>query len=218
MTRPLHLTDLAGVVYSAGKVFDGLAAGRLDTEHFLRDGTTDGISSRADLALLDDLRDIAQYLLDHTPPVDAHTVCALNTQISRSGALHPGQLRTDAQQIGVKTRYGRHTPPALTALQLQRLVGDTVTGDDPADDAINLFIALANAQPFEDGNKRTALFAANALLIATESATLLTIPVDDDDPALADTFNGLLARAYVHASRAPLVSHLRDQGLVTLRR
>jgi len=163
MTRPLHLTDLAGVVYSAGKVFDGLSTRRRDTENFLANGSTDGISSRADLTLLDDLRDTAQYLLDHTPAVDAHTVCALNTQISRSGALHPGQLRADDQQIGVKTRYGRHTPPALTEPRLQRLVDDTVTGDDPADDAINLFIALATAQPFEDGNKRTALFAANSL-------------------------------------------------------
>lgn len=29
-------------------------------------------------------------------------------------ALHPGQLRTQAQSIGVATPYGRRTPDALT--------------------------------------------------------------------------------------------------------
>ena len=52
----LTVTDLAGVVYSSGRVFDGLSTGRLDTENFLRTGSLDGVASRADLALLEDLR------------------------------------------------------------------------------------------------------------------------------------------------------------------
>ena len=32
----ISIADLAGVVYSSGKAFDGLATGRLDTENFLR--------------------------------------------------------------------------------------------------------------------------------------------------------------------------------------
>ena len=35
----LTVTDLAGVVYSSGRVFDGLSTGRLDTENFLRTGS-----------------------------------------------------------------------------------------------------------------------------------------------------------------------------------
>jgi hypothetical protein len=106
------IIDLAGAIYSSGKVFDGLSAGRLDTENFLRSGSLAGISSRADLALLVDLRDVAQFIIDHhDQPIDASYVYAINAQITRSGALHPGALRTNDQQIGVQTRYGRHTPP-----------------------------------------------------------------------------------------------------------
>jgi len=101
-------------VYSSDKVFDGLATGRLDTENFLRSGSLDGITSRSDLPLLEDLRDAAQRIVDHLGPVDVDFVCEINRAISRSGALHPGQLRGADQQIGVSTGYGRHTPAALT--------------------------------------------------------------------------------------------------------
>ncbi|TCN45468.1 Fic/DOC family protein [Rhodococcus sp. SMB37] len=211
----IRITDLAGVVYSAGKVFDGLATGRLDTENFLRSGSLDGITSRSDLALLEDLRDVAQFVIDHgRQPITAAFVCAVNAHIIRSGALHPGQLRTQAQQIGVQTRYGRHTPEAMTEASLQQLLDDTLRGTDACENALDLFVDLAKAQPFEDGNKRTALFVANNLLISAETGKLLTIPVDENDPSLSDSFNDLLAKAYVRDERGGVKDLLRTHGLV----
>ena len=199
----LTVADLAGVVYSAGTVFDGLATSLSDTESFLRSGSTDGIASRADLALLEDLRDAAQFILNHRGrTVDAAFVCSLNAALSRSAAVHPGQLRTPGQQIGVSTRYGRHEPDACTETDLQAIIRS-------ADDALELFIALAAAQPFEDGNKRTALFAANAALLAGGTGQLLVVPVE-----LADQFSDLLARAYIHGERAGVRDLLRRHGLV----
>ena len=43
MVQCLSTTDLVGVIYSSGKVFDGLGTGRVDTENFLRSGSTDGV-------------------------------------------------------------------------------------------------------------------------------------------------------------------------------
>ena len=98
----LTVADLAGVVYSSGKVFDGLSTGRLDTEEFLRSGSLDGVASRADLALLEDLRDAAQFVIDHARrKIDSMFVQSVNSTITRSGALHPGQLRTRAQSIAL---------------------------------------------------------------------------------------------------------------------
>lgn len=210
----ISVTDLAGAVYSSGKVFDGLATGRLDTENFLRSGSLAGVSSRSDLSLLEDLRDVAQFIIDHHhQSVDAAYVQAVNASITRSGALHPGQLRTDDQQIGVRTRYGRHTPPAMTESDLEDLIA-SLTCDDPAEYALDLFIHLAKAQPFEDGNKRTALFVANSLLIG--DGRMLVVPVDDNDPQLSDTFNDLLARAYLHDEDGPVKDLLRTHGLTDL--
>lgn len=208
----LDVADLAGVVYSAGKAFDGLSTGRLDTENFLRSGSLDGVTSRPDLLLLQDLRDAAQLVVDHRGPIDADFVCDVNRAISRSGALHPGRLRTPDQRIGVSTRYGRHTPAALTEAGLQQLIDTALSGSDVREDSLDLFVNLAKAQPFEDGNKRTAIFAANALLIDAGAATLLTIPVDD--PGLADAFNALLAAAYVHGEHDGVKDLLRTHGLV----
>lgn len=213
MTR-VTLGELAGVVYSAGKVFDDLRTGRIDTENFLRSGDTSGVTSRSDLALLEDLRDAAMFILEaDTATLDAEFVCALNGQLTRSAALHPGQFRTEEQQIGVNTRHGRHTPPAITGSQLQDLIDAAVDVDNPSESALDLFVSIARAQPFEDGNKRTALFAANFHLIQANSKTLLFIPGAERDEQLAKQFNDLLARTYLTGDRSGVKDLLRSSGL-----
>jgi prophage maintenance system killer protein len=216
--RPLSTIDLAGVVYSAGKVFDGLSTGRIDTAEFLRRGTTAGIFSRPDLQLLEDLRDMANLTVARTEPVDAEFVKRLNGAIARSGPLHPGRLRTQDQGRGVRTTYGDHEPPALTDHALQSVVESTTASEDPAQNAIDLFVALAKAQPFEDGNKRSALFAANAVLIPSGADLLLTVPVDDHDPSVAAGFIDLLARAYVLGEETGVKTMLRERGLTPIER
>ncbi|MEB3023354.1 MULTISPECIES: Fic family protein [Mycolicibacter] len=204
----MTVSDLAGVVYSSGKVFNGLVTGRRDTEAFLRSGLLDGIASRSDLALLEDLRDCAQFIIDRSwQRIDGDVVCAVNATFGRSAALHPGQLRTLDQQIGVSTRYGPHTPEAMTGAGLQQLIDGAFLGSDPCEVALDLFVDLAKAQPFEDGNKRTALFVANAALIGSGTGMLLTVPVDDQN-----TFNDLLARAYLFNEHDPVKNLLRYQG------
>lgn len=212
------VADLAVVVYSAGTVFDGLSIGRAGTEHFLRSGSLDRVASRADRALLEDLRDVAQFVIDHAGgTIDAAFVRAVNATITRSGALHPGQLRTQEQSIGVATPYGRHTPDAVTEGELQALLAVATRGGDMEENALDLFVSLARAQPFEDGNKRTAVFVANSLLIGPDAGVLLTIPVDDNDPSLAGAFHDLLARAYVYGEHDGVKDLLRRCGLTRLR-
>ncbi|MEZ5212043.1 Fic family protein [Gordonia sp. (in: high G+C Gram-positive bacteria)] len=212
----LTTADLTAVIYSSGKVFDGLRTGRIDTENFLRSGSLDAVTSRSDLALLEDLRDAAQFVIDNTGRVvDADYVRQVNGRMTRSAAIHPGSLRTDDQQIGVDTRHGRHTPDAVTDEDLQRIVDRADAAGNAADRALDLFVSLARAQPFEDGNKRTAIFAANAVLIP--EGRLLTVPFDEDDPGVAATFNDLLARAYLFGESDAVKDLLRRYGITGLR-
>lgn len=206
----LTVNDLAAVVYSSGKVFDGLSTGRLDTENFLRSGSLEGITSRSDLSLLQDLRDVAQFIVDHADrKLSADYVRAVNGKITRSGALHPGELRTDTQGIGVNTPHGRHTPSSVTESELEQIVRAAARQNVPLDGALRMFVDLATAQPFEDGNKRTALFAANGLLLNRRSGHLLSIPVDD-----VTRFNDLLARAYIFNERDGITDLLRSAGVI----
>lgn len=211
---------LTGVIYSAGKVFDGLQSGRLATESFLRDGSLDGVTSRSDLALLTDLQAVAQLVLDRTSrsgaqlSIDAQLLIDLNGSMTESASIEPGQLRRDDQRIGVTTSLGRHEPTALSKGQLEQIIQRAIAGKAPTDAAVDLFIEVAKAQPFMDGNKRTALFAANALLISSGSGKLLTIPVSDDDPAVAKRFTEKLARAYVRDEHEPVRALLLASGVI----
>jgi len=214
----ISVISLAGTIYSAGKVFDALSAGRLATENFLRSGNTIGINSRTDLALLEDLKDMANFVIQTIgTKISASYICAINENLSRSAALHPGRLRTAEQKIGVATRYGRHEPRALTHDDLQELVKSAQTSADISENAVTLFTELAKAQPFADGNKRTALFAANALLLSQKNSThaILSVPHSETDPAVADNFNDLLARAYIYGETNP-VKLLLSQWIMPL--
>ena len=195
----LRTDKLVAVIYSAGKVFENLRSGRLATAAFLENGTTDGISSRADLQLLQDLQAAARVALRikrGRETIAATHVCEINAAMTRSAALHPGELRREEQRIGVRTVHGDHMPPALDMDALQLLIDDTVTGPSPTPaEAARLFVVLARAQPFEDGNKRTAILAANALL---PDGIVLVVPHDrEGSGAVEAQFHDLLARAYV---------------------
>lgn len=215
----MSVADMTGVVFSAGTVFDGLSVSRQDTESFLHSGSIEGVTSRFDLALLQDLRDVAAFVIDHQGQrtIDADYLCEVNAQITRSGAINPGKRRSPGQQIGVNTRYGRHEPKALSYPDLQRVVESSTSGPDPQEKALELFVNAAKAQPFEDGNKRTAIFAANGLLLKENTGQLLTIPVDENDPSLADAFNDALAIAYIQGDHQPVKDLLREQGFAPQR-
>ena len=214
----LGVTDLAGVVYSSGKVFDGLTASRHGTVNFLRSGSLDGITSRSDLALLQDLRDVSQFIIDNRQaPIDSTYVREVNAKITRSGPLHPGRYRTDAQQIGVGTQYGRHAPKPVDNAGLQRIVDEALVRPNPREQALELFVLIAKAQPFEDGNKRTALFVANSVLIRGPEPEMLVVPTDENSTDENSTdkaarFNDLLARAYVLSEHDGIKDLLRAEG------
>lgn len=160
----LDVVDLAVVAYSAGTVFNELSASRNETENFLRSGDLEGITSRSDVALLQDLRDVSQFIIDNRhSPIDHAYVREVNARITRSGPLDPGQYRTHAQQIGVNTQHGRHEPKPVNDVVLQRIVDTAMALSEAREQALELFVQIANAQSFEDGNKRTALFVANSV-------------------------------------------------------
>lgn len=213
----IRVTDLASVIYSSGKVFDGLSTGRLDTENFLRSGDISGITSRADLALLQDLKDTAQFIIDHRDePITAAFLQRVNATITRSGPMNPGRLRRQEQSIGVDTIHGRHEPDALDDHQLDEILVRAQGEHDPRERAMNVFLDVAKAQPFEDGNKRTALFSANSLLLRGQNPELLRVPVDDNDPDIARKFNEAVARYYVFADPDQAKAMMRQHSFTPL--
>lgn len=173
---------LVDAIFTAGKVFENLRCDRQSTHAFITTGALRGITSRADLELLSDLRDATDALIAfHTsgPPLTPEVIITINKAMTRWGALHLGQLCREYDIFGVLTRFGDHRPPAADEKTLQTII-DSVSAFSPAGAAANLFVALAKAQPFGDGNKRTALLAANLLVLP--QGQILTVPFREDNP------------------------------------
>lgn len=218
----IRVADLSGVVYSAGRVFNDLSTSLLATATFLRSGSLESVQSKSDLALLEDLRDAAQVVVDHgrgQRSIDAEFVRRVNATIKKSGALHPGEFRRDDQGIGVSTRYGDYTPPAIDESGLQRLIAHALETGSLREQALSLFVAIAKAQPFEDGNKRTAIFVANGLLIREQAHELLTVPLDEvevDGAQQCGSFHDVVARSYTYSEDHQLRHQMRDRGFRAL--
>lgn len=207
---------LVDVVFTAGKDFENLRCDHQSTHTFITTGDTTGITSRADLELLCDLRDATDALIAfHTSgtPLTPEVIITINKAMTRWGALHPGQLRREHDIFGVPTRFGDHRPPAADENTLQTII-DSVSALSPSAAAANLFVALARAQPFGDGNKRTALLAANLLVLP--QGQVLTVPFREDDPTVSDRFNELLARAYIFGEVSPCVDYMISRGVISI--
>ena len=215
----LSTKQLAGLLYSMGRTFDGLQSTFMATEEFLRTGNPKVVNSKADYNLLLDLRQAAEYTLHYDyahKPIDLAYVKSINAQLTRTAAMEPGKLRDERTPVMVNTPLGRYEPPVPEPDTLVSLIKSTVrkaAGVDILEDAVRLFAGLAKMQPFGDGNKRTALLAGNGLLIAHSERYPLTVPTSDEGRTW---FNRELAGYYLNNDQT-IIRHLarwnRQQAL-----
>lgn len=205
----LSTKQLAGLLYSMGRTFDGLQSTLMDTEEFLRTGNPKVVNSKADYNLLLDLRQAAEHTLHYDyahHPIDLEYVKSINAQLTRTASMEPGKLRDEHTPVMVNTPLGRYEPPTPDPEAIAVLIRNATrkgTGNS-LDGAVRLFAGLARMQPFGDGNKRTALLAANGLLIADGNRGPLTVPTSDEDRTW---FNRELAAYYLNDDQA-IIGHL----------
>jgi hypothetical protein len=77
-----------------------------------------------------------------------------------------------------------YRPPAVVTRQdLQKVIDVFNESAKLEKDAWQVFASLSKLQPFQDGNKRTALIAANAAFNTWEKENYLTLPFNDLDRA-----------------------------------
>ena len=220
----LSTKQVARLLYSMGRTFDGLQSTFMATEEFLRTGNPQVVNSKADYNLLLDLRQAAEHTLHYDyahEPIDMAYVKSINAQLTRTAAMEPGKLRDERTPVMVNTSLGRYEPPVPDSATLASLIRSTVeraTGEDILEDAVSLFAGLAKMQPFGDGNKRTALLAGNGLLFAHGDRHPLTVPTSDKDRTW---FDRELAAYYLNNDQT-IIRHLarwnRQQALLAEQR
>ena len=158
-----------------------------------------------DIQAVLNMRDAWKFLLSSlNEPVSIDYMCKLNGYIARNEALEWGKLRTG--KVGISgTDYIPPLPEAETAeAELKGILDAEATATEKA---LDLFLWAARKQLFWDGNKRTALTAANRVLIEA-GAGMLTIT----DKHMEE-FNALLVDYYNTGNKTKIKDFLYDNAL-----
>lgn len=166
--------NFAQLVYLAGK-FAGLSTTLLDTQAILADlsGTQ---AKPSEIRTILNLRDAYHYAmsLQYISEVSFAALLKINLFVIGAGASGAGQIRV--QPVVVPLTDMMYQPAIPDETQVKREFADLVKSEaTTTDKAITLLLWLSRAQLFLDGNKRTAIIAANALMFADRRG-LLAVP------------------------------------------
>lgn len=159
-----------------------------------------------DIQAILNLRDAWRLVLDTLDePLDIDYLCRLQERVAYREALAWGELRDGLVGIsGVD-----YVPPVPShpevALELAALLQD---GDSATGRALAVFCWASRRQLFWDGNKRTAMLAANKLMLQAGAGLLL---VADRDML---EFSQLLSAFYQSGQAQELMGFLYDKAVV----
>lgn len=174
--------ELSHMIYALGRTSDRLSVNEDAAHDYIIKNDDRRLFSRHDKDLLDDLYDAVKFLLgtDWTKTVfDYDYVRKINGKLVRTGSLKPGQDRPDGVPLIITTDYGDWTPGNVDKVAIERSIDKTLSEDrmSPVLRASFLFKTIAQQQPFGDGNQRTGLLAANALLMRLGDDGLFYPPI-----------------------------------------
>jgi prophage maintenance system killer protein len=166
--------NFAQLVYLAGK-FAGLSTTLLDTQAILADlsGTQ---AKPSEIRTILNLRDAYHYAmsLQYISEVSFAALLKIDLFVIGAGASGAGQIRV--QPVVVPLTDMMYQPAIPDETQVKREFADLVKSEaTTTDKAITLLLWLSRAQLFLDGNKRTGMIAANALMFADQRG-LLVVP------------------------------------------
>lgn len=167
---------LAQLIYSVAQ-YEGYNTSVLQTQKNLATHKDEWIfSTESDRYIFEDLFKAIQYA-SAQEKVTVEVVKGINAQMNSkmSGQPEsPGELRQN-----VPIHVGDYVPAeTVTETMLQRQL-EAVTGNT-IQAGWELYARLSKLQPFDDGNKRTALISANLLVgsLTDNSKEYLVIPMD----------------------------------------
>lgn len=172
----MNQSKLAQLIYSVAS-YDGYNTSVLQTQKNLSSSKKDRkFSNPSDEYIFDDLVKAIEYA-SKQDKVTVDVLKQINGQMNskkEGQPENPGILREN-----VEIHAGDYVPPRTVRESTVQKVIDTVQEPTIAN-AWELYARLAKLQPFDDGNKRTALIAANLFIGSLNGKTedYLIIPTD----------------------------------------
>lgn len=175
-----------------------------DTEEIFEGRAPAGMAVN-DIVTVNNIKHAWMFLFEHADyPLDWSYVSQYNRLLGEGGIVRePGALRTVDVRIG-----GTDWIPAVPTLASSRdRIAELASVEDPQQRAISVFCAITRGQWFNDGNKRTAIMAANHALINAG------VGVFSIAPSLKREFTGLLLRYYETNDPGNLSAWLLDHAI-----
>ncbi len=170
----------------------------------------DGINVPAisldDILAIRNMRNAWQYILNsENIRLDFDFICRLNGFISQNESIDWGVLRTG--NVGISGCS--YKPPIPIKEKVEGAVRRILSSyNSSTEKALELFCFITYNQLFWDGNKRTALTAANKLLL-DNGCGMLTITDDN-----MQQFNELLLNMYKNGDKESLKKFLYDNAVI----
>lgn len=161
--------NLTRLVYTTGK-FEGLSTTLAQTDAIIHRFEVRDVSPE-DRATVLNLKHGYQFLMDHQAnDVTIADILKIN-QIVKGGQANSGKLRTVEVQVPLTNAIW--VPPIPSERTIQRVQKVLNADKSVIDRALELNLSLSRWQLFVDGNKRTALIAANLVLVQAEAGILM---------------------------------------------
>lgn len=173
--RKIAQANLARLCFVASR-FEGVTATLAQTRQVVHGLDVEGVSPH-DRNVIVQLKHGWDIVINNSGPLTFPLLKSLNRTIALHDSLDPGNLRTGAGTVN--TSRGEFIPTAVHPDKEQQFIRN-LTNDDrcsTTDKALTLMYHLMRGQIFWDGNKRTALLAANKLMIVG-GAGLINVPLD----------------------------------------
>jgi Fic family protein len=178
--------NIVDYIYKSAQL-EGLGVTYPDTEAIFNGVSAPGVKV-TDIIAVNNLKHAWQFLLDTLEsPLDYAYLCKLNQLVGGDNLVYnAGYIRTLSVSIG-GTSWKPEIPVEddikARLIELQRV-------ENATDRAIEIMLYVMRGQFFLDGNKRTAMLAANKEMIANGQG-IISIPVE-----LIPQFTPLLVKYY----------------------
>jgi Fic family protein len=141
-------------------------------------------------------------------PLDMEFLKKLHAEVARNQALAWGTLRTGKVGIG-GTDY---VPPVPSETETKKQLDEILATQPPLEKALRLMLWGMKKQLFWDGNKRTAMLAANKIMIEN-GLGIISVPTEK-----IQEFNTLLSNYYSYDTVTPLKTFILKDCTDTIER
>ena len=175
MTREQNIfvakRNIVDYIYKSAKL-EGLGVTYPDTEAIFNGAAVSGIKV-SDVIAVNNLKHAWQFLLDTLDvPLDYAFVCKLNQFVGGDNLIYnAGYIRTLSVSIG-GTNW---TPEMPVEADIKAHLIELQSIESPTERAVKVMLYCMRGQFYLDGNKRTAMLAANQIMIANGQG-IISVP------------------------------------------